>query len=269
MIRREMGSPFVFVAGGKGGVGKSVVSANLAVHLAREGRRVLLVDFDLGLGNLDVLLRIRSASPMGALLEGSLDPWEALREGPSGLMLLPAGSGDPGFFREEGAKGARLLAIVEELAPEFDVVLGDGAAGIGPEVLTPALSADGVLVVTTPEPTALTDAYGLLKALDQRAVEIGAELPTPELLVNQVAGSGEAEATASKLRSVCERFLARSPRMAGWLPRSSEVIQSSLRRRPFVLGCGETLERACIRRLSQRVDRMVQPRNVRDSLLKA
>lgn len=269
MIPEAMDTPFVFVAGGKGGVGKSVLSANLAIQMAREGRRVLLVDFDLGLGNLDVLLRVRTGSTMVPLLEGKIDPWSALREGPCGLRLLPAGSGDPKLVREDESMGARLLSIVGELASDFDVVIGDGAAGIGPEVLDPALGSDCVLVVTTPEPTALTDAYGLLKALDRRAYESGVELPTPELCVNQVSGSSDAEATASKLRSICERFLARSPRLAGWLPRSSEVIQSCLRRRPFVLGCEETLERACIRRLSQRVDRMVQPRNVQDSLLKA
>jgi flagellar biosynthesis protein FlhG len=111
------------------------------------------------------------------------------------------------------------------------------------------------LIVTTPDPTALTDAYGWIKALDQHASELGLDLPTPELVLNQVDGADQADGVAVKLRGVCERFLSRSPRMAGWLPRSALVGASIARQRPFALDRPLALENHCMRRLSERVQR--------------
>ena len=119
-----------------------------------------------------------------------------------------------------------------------------------------ACAADRVLVTTTPEVAALTDAYGLIKALDRYGARTGADVPTPELVVNQASDVAEADSIARKLRSICERFLCRSPRQAGWLPRSQGIARGAWAGRPFALE-GDGLEHLCLRQLGARVGRRV------------
>jgi flagellar biosynthesis protein FlhG len=250
--------PFVLISGGKGGVGKSLLTANLGIELARRGLRVLLVDLDLGLANLNVLLRLSTARNVEDALDGRCSLAECVTDGPGGVHVLPASSGSAAMGRPDEDRNTRLFTLLGELATRYDVVIGDGAAGIGPDVLAFASAADRVLVVTTPEPTALTDAYGLIKALHTFGEESGREVPTPELVVNRAASFEEAEGTAAKLRGVCERFLARSPKSAGWLPMCSAVARSAGLQRPFALERGATLARSCLAQLGARVARLAQ-----------
>ena len=126
-----------------------------------------------------------------------------------------------------------------------------------------------VIVVTTPQPAAMTDAYGLIKALDTWAVAEGGEIPTPELFVNQTGDAIEAEKTAERLRSVCERFLARSPRFAGWMPWAASVAEGVARQVPFAVADRKSLESRCLRQLSGRVARLGTGRSGGGSTLKA
>ena len=258
----RMPAPFVLLTGGKGGVGKTACAANLGVHMAREGKRVLLVDLDLGLANLNVLLRLTPEHTLEDALAGEVSLAECVVTGPEGVHVLPAGSGTAEMARDDDARRERLLEGIAELAEDYDYVITDSAAGIGPDVLGFAACADLVLIVTTPDPTALTDAYGLVKALDAHALEGDLEVPTPEVFVNLVDSVDEARDTARKLRLVCERFLARSPRMAGWLPRSPVIRSACGRQRSFANGDHKSLEYNCLRRLFERVSRQfpgVQP----------
>ena len=265
----RMPAPFVLFTGGKGGVGKTACAANLGVHMAREGKRVLLVDLDLGLANLNVLLRLTPQRNLEDALAGAASLAECVVRGPEGVHVLPAGSGTGAMARENEDRRGRLLAGLAELAEDYDYVIADSAAGIGPDVLTFAACADLVLIVTTPEPTALTDAYGLVKALDAHALEGDVEVPTPDLFINLVDGIDEARDTARKLRLVCERFLARSPRMAGWLPRSRVVRAACGRQQVFSTDERNPLEYNCVRRLYERVSRQFPERQPALSGLKA
>ena len=257
-------APFVLVTGGKGGVGKTTASANLGVHLARSGVRVLLADLDLGLANLNVMLRLAPRRNVEDALAGRCRLADCVVTGPGGVHVLPASSGSAEMARPDEERRRCLLAEIGELASDYDLVLGDSAAGIGPDVLAFAVAADVVLVVTTNDPTALTDAYGVIKALDAHACEKEVEVPTPELFVNMVSGVDEAEAAAARLRAVCERFLARSPRMAGWLPRTPAVRAACFEQRPFVVGASDcsrhSLENHCLRRLAGRLERLLGAR---------
>jgi flagellar biosynthesis protein FlhG len=248
-------APLLLVAGGKGGVGKSLVCANLALALAQRGRRVLLVDLDLGLGNQHVLFGSSAECNLEHVLLEGASPRKATVRVAEGVDLLAAGSGEPGMVGLAPALRAALERGLAELRADYDVVIGDAAAGIGADVLWPAALANRVLIVTTPEPAALTDAYGLIKALDAHGHRSMLEIPTPELLVNLVVGPDEAERVARGLRLVSERFLARSPRLAGWLPRSSEAAHSVLTRRPFVARQPGSLAARCIEALAGHVER--------------
>lgn len=255
-----MSAPFVLITGGKGGVGKTTLAANLGVTLASQGLRVLLVDLDLGLANVDVLLGLEPRFDVEDALAGRCALAACVVRGPEGLDVLPAGSGTAGMAQLERGRREHLLAGLAELGAQYDIVLGDSAAGIGADVLAFAAHASIVLVVTTPDPTALTDAYGLIKALDALSREQALALPTPELVLNFVSGVEEAEITARKLAEVCERFLSRAPRLAGWLPKSARVLDACRKQRLFALAQGkngaETLEQRCVRRIAEHVRRL-------------
>ncbi|MEZ6016028.1 MAG: AAA family ATPase [Planctomycetota bacterium] len=249
-------APFVLVTGGKGGVGKTTLAANLGVQLAREGRRVLLIDLDLGLANINVLLGLTVSRTLEEALAGQCDIRDCIVPGPGGVHVLPAGSGSEAMAHLSSANRERLLGWIRVLTAEYDLVLGDSAAGIGPDVLGFAAIADRVLVVTTPDLAALTDAYGLIKALDEYARRTGRDVPTPEIVVNLSSGVEEGLAVARKLRQVCERFLSRSPRQAGWIPRSTAVSASVADQAPFALGARRALEQLCLRQISGRLERL-------------
>lgn len=251
----RLAAPFVLVSGGKGGVGKTMLAVNLAVQLASEGKRVLLADLDLGLADAHVLLKLSPPATIADALDDRVPLDDCVVRAPGGFDLLAAESGHHGLAREDAARRHRIVEVLARLSRRYDIVIGDGAAGIGDDALGFATVADRVLVVTTPDPTALTDAYGWIKALDGFAREHNLDLPTPELVLNQVDGAEQADGLANKLRAVCERFLVRSPRLAGWLPRSGRVTASIARQRPFALEAPLTLENHCLRLLSGRVQR--------------
>jgi len=256
VINQTAGAPFVLVTGGKGGVGKTTLATNLSVQLAREGRRVLLVDLDLGLANVNVLLGLTVARTMDDALAGKCTLRDCVVPGPCGMHVLAAGSGSEGMGRLDEVDRTRLLGWIVELAREYDLVVGDSAAGIGPDVLGFAAAADCVLVVTTPDLAALTDAYGLIKALDEYGHRTGVDIPTPEVVVNLSSGVEEGHAVARKLQQVCQRFLSRSPRQAGWIPRSLAVSRSVAEQAPFALGARRALEQLCLRQISNRLERL-------------
>lgn len=231
-------APFLFVTGGKGGVGKTTLAANLGVRLSREGIRPLLVDLDFGLANLNVLLGIRPRRTVEDLLVARCELAECTHAGPGGVDVVPGSSGSLTMGLADPVRPGRLLKLLGGC--EHDLIVGDSPAGIGEDVLRFAACARRVLLVTTPEPPAVTDAYGVIKAIDAYAREQGVEVATPELFVNLATDAHEARLVAGNLRQVCERFLSRSPRFVGWMPRSRAVPASVLSREPFVLsdpGC--------------------------------
>ena len=252
---RRMGVPFALVTGGKGGVGKTILTANLGIELARRGRRVLLVDLDLGLADLHVVMRLAPARDVEDALRGRCRLDECVVRGPHGVDLLPGSSGTPAMARLDAGERTKLLRAIADLASRYDLVLADGAAGIGADVLAFASAADHVLLVTTADAAAMTDAYGLIKALHAFGEETGREVPTPELVVNQASGVDDAERTAARLRAVCERFLSRSPKSAGWMPSSVEVARSARTQVPFALDPRAELARGCLAALAARLER--------------
>ena len=190
------------VTSGKGGVGKTFVSANLAAALARRGERVLVLDADLGLANLDVVLNLSPKITLHDVFTGKHRLEDAIVPVAGGFSVLLAGSGMVEYSRLTPEVRDQLLATVEAVTPRFDRVLLDTGAGISDVVLYTLSLAHDVLVVTTPEPTAMTDAYATIKVLattqGRRALQ---------LAVNQVLKPGEGRVIRAQLQQVIDRYV--------------------------------------------------------------
>ncbi len=190
------------VTSGKGGVGKTFVSANLAAALARHGERVLVLDADLGLANLDVVLNLFPKITLHDVFTGKATLEDAILPAPGGFSVLLAGSGLVEYSRLTSEVREQLLKIIELVAPRYDRILLDTGAGISDVVLFAVSLATEVLVVATPEPTSLTDAYATIKVLatQQQRTAIA-------LVVNQVGRTGEGRVIRGQLQQVVDRFV--------------------------------------------------------------
>jgi flagellar biosynthesis protein FlhG len=191
------------VTSGKGGVGKTFLSANLAAALAARGKRVLVLDADLGLANLDVVLNLHPKITLHDVFTGKNNLEDAILPAPGGFSVLLAGSGLVEYSRLTPEVRSQLMRIIETLAPRFDHILIDTGAGISDVVLYAVSLADDVLVVATPEPTSLTDAYATIKVLATQQ-----KRPEIRLVVNQTGFRGEGRAIRSQLQLVVDRFVA-------------------------------------------------------------
>jgi flagellar biosynthesis protein FlhG len=192
---------------GKGGVGKTFLSANLAAALAKRGRRVLVLDADLGLANLDVVLNLHPKVTLHDVFTGKVHLEDAILPAPCGFSVLLAGSGLVEYSRLTPEVRDQLQRIIDTLAPRFDHILIDTGAGISDVVLYAVSLADDVLVLATPEPTSMTDAYATIKVLatQQQRGEI-------RLVVNQVGRIGEGRVIRNQLQLVVDKFV--TPLMA-------------------------------------------------------
>ena len=190
------------VTSGKGGVGKTFVSANLAAALARQGERVLVLDADLGLANLDVVLNLFPKVTLHDVFTGKCTLEAALLKAPGGFHALLAGSGLVEYSRMTPEVQQQLQDIINQVTPRFDHVLLDTGAGISDVVLYTISLADELLVVATPEPTSLTDAYATIKVLagTQSRRRIG-------FVLNQARKPGEGRAVAGQLQQGVDRYV--------------------------------------------------------------
>jgi flagellar biosynthesis protein FlhG len=208
------------IASGKGGVGKTWLSITLAQALAQAGQRVLLVDADFGLANVDVQLGLDPAQDLSAVLSGRLELAEAVQHHPSGCGSL-AGL--------EGAALARLPGLLRAAAPCWDVVLLDLGAGLDLSVRRLSAAADTLLVVATEEPTSLTDAYAVLKL--HRRDRPGGDA---RLVVNLATDRAGGERTWRSLDRACGRFLGAGVPLAGIIRRDSRVPEAIRRQTPLL-----------------------------------
>jgi len=190
------------VTSGKGGVGKTFVSANLACALAKRGHRVLVLDADLGLANLDVVLNLHPKVTLHDVFTGKAQLDQAIIQAPGGFSVLLAGSGMVEYSRLTPEVRNEFLQVLHSIMPRYDVVLLDTGAGISDVVLFAVSLASEVLLVATPEPTSLTDAYAAIKvlAMQQKRRQI-------RMIVNQTARAGDGRAITGQLQQVIDRFV--------------------------------------------------------------
>ena len=236
----------IAIVSGKGGVGKTNVAVNVAIALAAAGRRVLLVDADLGLANVDLVLGQRPHGDLGHVLSGKLALGDIIQEGPAGIRWIPGASHMPALSRIGERRREALLERLTALETQHDYVLIDAPAGIGQGVLHLARQADELVLVTTPEPTALMDAYALLKAAAASGPDA---IGCVRLVVNMIGHRKQADEVHRRIAQTAARFLRLDVGMLGYVFCDGHVGRAVQKQHPLLLAYPHSQAAWCMKRL--------------------
>ena len=270
MLRRVppiRGIPRVIsVTSGKGGVGKTNTAVNLSIALVDQGYRVLLMDCDLGLANVDVMFGVEPRKTIEQVIVGEMPLSEAITETPHGVSIIPAASGIESLALLTSDQRMRMCAELETVARGYDYLIIDTQAGIGPDVMYFNAVSSEVLVVVTPEPTAIADAYALIKILVNHYGETKLSL-----VVNNVSAFDDepervAYRAASRLIHSCERFLRTSVSYCGYIPHDPAVSEAISRHRPLLEIFPSSKAGLSLRKLAKYVDEAYEEPQVRGGL---
>tara|TARA_R110000764_G_scaffold215935_1_gene302720 strand:+ start:16005 stop:16832 length:828 start_codon:yes stop_codon:yes gene_type:complete len=251
----------IAVTGGKGGIGKTNVSVNLSLALAELGRRVVLLDADLGLANVDVLLGLKPKATLANVLEGKCDLRDVMIPGPGGIRVVPAASGAANMVNLSPQQHAGLIQSFSEVGDNIDVLIVDTAAGIGDSVVSFVRAAQEALVVVCDEPTSITDAYALIKLLNR---DHG--MTRFRILANMVNTPQEGRMVFAKLSKVTDRFLDVALQYVGAVPFDEAVRKSVQKQRAVYEAFPRSKAAMAIRAIAQKVDSWPLPANPRGHL---
>jgi flagellar biosynthesis protein FlhG len=240
----------IAVASGKGGVGKTNISANLAVCFASTGKKVVLIDADFSLGNLDVVMGVESRYNVSHLIGGAKSIAEVTSIGPCGVEILCGASGLESLAELNDFHRQRLVGELERLADEADVVIIDSAAGIGKCVTGFCMAAEHVLVVTTPEPTAMTDAYAMIKVLVMRQFK-----GRISVIVNMAESASEGKRVYRQMARVARQFLDTHIYEAGVLLKDERLCSAVKKQTPVVLAYPKATISASIAAMASRLSK--------------
>lgn len=251
----------IAVTGGKGGVGKTNVSVNLAVSLAAMGRRVVLLDADLGLANVDIMLGIRAKENLEHVLTGEVTLQDVLVDGPGGIKIVPASSGTQAMVNLGPREHAGLIHAFSELSDQVDVLIIDTAAGISDTVVSFVKAAQETLVVVANEPTSITDAYALIKLLNQEY-----DMYRFNVLANMIRSQQEGRELFAKLTKVTDRFLDVALQFTGAIPYDDYVRKSVQRQKAVCEAYPRSKAATAYKALAQKVDSWPLPSTPRGHL---
>jgi flagellar biosynthesis protein FlhG len=251
----------IAVTGGKGGVGKTTVSANLALCIAAAGRDCMLVDADFGLANVDVVLGLNTRFHLGHVVAGECSLEDVIVTGPHGLQIVPAASGIKRMANLTDAEQAGIIRAFSDLYHRVDVMVIDTAAGLHESVLTLSQAAHHVLVVVCDEPASITDAYALIKVLSR---EHGVQ--RFQILANQTRRSGEGPDLFQKISRVCDRFLNVTLEFAGSIPFDDYLRRAVQRQTAVVDAFPASISSMALKNLALKADKWSVPRGARGHL---
>ena len=237
----------IAITSGKGGVGKTNIAANLGLAIAARNKRVGIIDADLGLANIDVILKLTPKYTIEHVISGQKSLKEIFVKGPAGLTIVPAGSGKLSLANLSDLDRDRLIKELVKHTSEFDIMFIDTAAGISNNVMDFALTAQEVLVITTPEPTAITDAYGIIKAISQqKSANIG-------IIVNMVDSPGQARDVAERIIVAARRHINTNAHFLGHVMRDASVSNAIFAQAPLVFEYPESDAALCINVLASKI----------------
>lgn len=236
----------IAVTGGKGGVGKTNVTLNTAISMAKQGKRVMVLDADLGLANVDVMLGLRVEKNLSHVLSGECTLDDVLVEGPHGVLIAPATSGTQSMTELTPTEHAGLIRAFSELRSQIDVLIVDTAAGISDMVLSFSRAAQDIMVVVCDEPTSLTDAYALIKILNR---EHG--VFKFKVIANMVRNMREGQELFAKLSKVTGRFLDVALELVATIPYDENIRNAVKKQRAIVDAYPTSPAAVAIKSLSQ------------------
>ena len=228
-------SRVIAITSGKGGVGKTNFTINLGITLAKAGKKVVIFDADLGLANIDVILGSIPKYTLVDLMETDLPIEKVMSEGPEGIRIISGASGIEGLIDMSEANIHRLTARFSEVSRYADFILIDTGAGISKSVLSFVIAAQEVLVISTPEPTSITDAYAVIKAIGNQERD-----KSIQLLINKVRDPKEGREVYRKLHRVGKEFLGMELGLLGFIREDPQVVKAVYSQNPFVVqfpGC--------------------------------
>jgi flagellar biosynthesis protein FlhG len=226
--QRLTGTRVLAVTSGKGGVGKSTVVLNVSLALAERGQRIIILDADLGLANINIMLGNEPVYTLWDVVEQRVSLRDILEKGPSGIRIIPGGSGITELARLDAVAIARIIEAFQELEGECDWLVIDTSAGISDNVLAFVLAADEALVVTNPEPTALADAYGLIKAVWEQDGQVALRL-----VMNRAQTREQGNRLGMRLSDLAQKALGQSVEFLGLISDDPVVARSVMRQVPF------------------------------------
>ncbi len=237
----------VAITGGKGGVGKTNVSVNLAVAMAQDGKKVLLLDGDMGLANVDVLLGLKPLSNISHVLSGEMALADIIMRGPAGVRVIPAASGLSKLAALGSAQHAGLINAFSDLGADIDTLIIDTAAGISPNVTSYSRAAQEVVVVLCDEPAAITDSYALIKVLSK---EFG--VSRFRIIANMVDGSQDGRTLFNKLLRVTDRYLDVALDFIGSIPQDEYLKRAVQRQKAVIEAYPRSKAAVAIRKIAQK-----------------
>lgn len=222
-------SRVIAVASGKGGVGKTNVSVNLGVALQKMDKKVLLLDADMGMANVDVLIGVTPRYNLSHVLENKCEIEDALISGPENLTILPGSSGIDDFINMNMYKIKQLLKLSSHLEENYDIIIIDIGAGAHKSVVNFIKASDEVIVVLTPEPTAIMDAYSLIKILSKNKIK-----PKLNLIVNQVDNDKEGDEVSKRIGNVIKDYLNLDISITSYIPYDNSLREAVKKQKPIV-----------------------------------
>ena len=237
------------VSSGKGGVGKTNIVANLAYVLSKQGKKVLVVDADLGLNNIDILLGLNPKFHIGHVLSGEKNVQDIIIEGPAGIHLLPAGGGLQELTQLDDEKKVVLMEELDQVSSGYDFLIFDTGAGISTNVTYFCSAAHEILLVATTEPTSLTDVYALIKTLHTKYAQ-----KYFRVIINSVGSESEARLIFRNLAAVADRFLPDvSVEYLGYILLDPVVTKAVRQQKAFSELYPDSKVTHCINRLVQKI----------------